>query len=336
MKCPRCSAGITAAPDPGGIVTCSGCGARLRSARAAVQQPVAAGAVSLPQQRGPGEDRGDIDSLLSRLDVEGPTSSFPSDANPNVTLPPGTPLPRIPRPPALVRKGDEDTAKVIRPAGLGVATVPVVDAPAPASPSSTPSPSAGSGVTLESLLAEIHDVQRTQAEILELLRTNRPSPYGLPSMSDDGGASLGFPDDDAPAVPRAAPATPVRSRRRKTVLLIDDDEATRQAAVAALQTAEVPVRAVNTGNDGLAAIAEAKPDVIVMELDIAGDMGGKDVINMIKATMEWVDVPILLYTRVPIESQKEARTVHGGDEFVLKAAGADALVSRVIAIFRKG
>jgi hypothetical protein len=66
-------------------------------------------------------------------------------------------------------------------------------------------------------------------------------------------------------------------------------------------------------------------------------MPGKDVVNVIKATMEWVDVPIVLYTRVPIESQKEARTIHGADELVPKGPGAaDLLVARVIAIFRKG
>jgi hypothetical protein len=58
---------------------------------------------------------------------------------------------------------------------------------------------------------------------------------------------------------------------------------------------------------------------------------------MVKATMEWVDVPIVLYTRVPIESQKEARTIHGADELVPKGVGApEALVARVIALFRKG
>ena len=67
-----------------------------------------------------------------------------------------------------------------------------------------------------------------------------------------------------------------------------------------------------------------------------GAMGGKDVINMIKATMEWVDIPIVLYTRAPVESQREARTVHGADEFVLKSAGPAALVTRCIALFRKG
>ncbi len=32
---------------------------------------------------------------------------------------------------------------------------------------------------------------------------------------------------------------------------------------------------------------------------------------MVKATMEWVGIPILLYTRLPIESAKQARTIHG-------------------------
>ena len=133
-----------------------------------------------------------------------------------------------------------------------------------------------------------------------------------------------------------APVAPVRTRRRKTVLLIDDDPATRDAAVAELEQAQVPVRAVADGNAGIQAIAAEKPDVIALELDIAGSMAGKDVINMIKATMEWVDIPILLYTRVPLESQKEARTVHGADDLVLKESGPAALVSRVITFFRRG
>ena len=50
---------------------------------------------------------------------------------------------------------------------------------------------------------------------------------------------------------------------------------------------------------------------------------------MIKATMEWVDIPIVLYTRAAVESQREARQVHGADEFVLKRSGPAALVLEV-------
>ena len=51
-------------------------------------------------------------------------------------------------------------------------------------------------------------------------------------------------------------------------------------------------------------------------------MPGKDVVNVIKATMEWVDVPIVLYTRIPIESQKEARTTTAPTSWCRAGPGA--------------
>ena len=146
------------------------------------------------------------------------------------------------------------------------------------------------------------------------------------------------PSPAAPAEDAFAPAAPaVRTRRRKSVLVMDDDEQTRKAAVQALEQAEVPVRGVADGNAGLEAMAADRPDVVVMELGLGGRMAGKDVVNMIKATMEWVDIPIVLYTRVAVDGQKEARLVHGADELVPKGEGApEALVARVIALFRRG
>jgi CheY-like chemotaxis protein len=127
----------------------------------------------------------------------------------------------------------------------------------------------------------------------------------------------------------------VRTNRKKRVLLVDDDEEARGAVESVLTAGEVPVTVIGDGNGALASIARDKPDVIVLELGITGAMAGKDVVNMIKATMEWVDIPIILYTRVPMEGQKEARQIHGADELVPKAPGSEeALVTRVIQIFR--
>jgi len=182
-------------------------------------------------------------------------------------------------------------------------------------------------------LSEIRAVRRTQDEILRLLR-GRPQVFvdspAAPDLGTDPFTALEEGEGDVPA-----PAV-VRSRTRKSVLLIDDDAATRKAAAAALEHAEVPVRAAADGSGGIAAIATEKPDVIVMELGLSGSMAGKDVINMIKATMEWIDIPIILYTRTAVASQKEARQVHGADEIVPKQSGPEALVSKVIAVFRRG
>ena len=192
----------------------------------------------------------------------------------------------------------------------------------------TPAPVAPPIPGLEAVIAELRSIRALQEQILgrlESRRASEPPPVTFDLGNNDG-------PDEAP--PRPVP--PVRSRRRKTVLLVDDDPASTKDAVAALTAAEVPVRTVDDGNAALAAIAAEKPDVIAIELEMGGAMGGKDVINMIKATMEWVDIPILLYTRAAVASQKEARQIHGADELVLKQTeGPSVLVSRTIAIFRR-
>ena len=185
-------------------------------------------------------------------------------------------------------------------------------------------------VTLAVLLSEVRAVRETQdliLEALEGLRRAAAAPGRRPAA-----AELADPDVARTAGPGLSP---IRARRRKTVVLVDDDPQTRAAAVAELQHAEVPVRAFDDGNAALSAIAEEKPDVIVLELGTGGDMGGKDLVNFVKATMEWVDIPIILWTREPVASQKEARQIHGADEVVPKSGGAAALVARVITVFRR-
>ena len=174
--------------------------------------------------------------------------------------------------------------------------------------------------TLDALLREVRSLRVGQERLLALLERGGVTPRRV--QDEDG--------EEAPAV------APIRAGYRKSVVLIDDDEATRQAAIAQLQLADVPVRAFTDGGSAISGIAEQKPDVIVLELGLDGSLAGKDVINMIKATMEWVDIPIVLWTREPVTNQKEARQVHGADEIVPKAAGAGALVGRVINIFRRG
>jgi CheY-like chemotaxis protein len=232
-----------------------------------------------------------------------PAPSPDASGNSGQTLPPGTPLKRIPRP-------GEETAR----SGKGVKKPPTATATADSKGAVESGP-------LERLLEEIQAVRETQQEILSLLRRGAGAAAGADSFEGE------FRDP--------ASLAPVRSRMQKSVLLIDDDPATRDAAVKEFEGADVPVRAVADGAAGIQAIAEDKPDVIAIELALRGNMSANDVINQIKATMEWVDIPILLYTRAPVESQKEARQIHGADDLVLKRSGPAALVSRIITIFRR-
>jgi|RhiMethySRZTD1v2_1073278.scaffolds.fasta_scaffold02406_12 CheY-like chemotaxis protein len=326
MKCPRCQSSITASPDPEGFLICPGCGARLRSRSA----PATVGALNARSARpaaplaegSPDEIRG----VLTRLDPD--AERFPDATNPNATLPPGTPLPRIPRPGSPEARAALAEVTPPRPSPRPVADDAhrAMRSPREVSRASedTARVAVSDGTTLEALMAEVRAMRRNQDEMLALLRSGGVAGGGV-QPGFDVAHELGLP------VPPA-----VRARQRKTVLIIDDDPETRLQTEAALDSAEIPFRSVADGRAALAAIADDKPDVIVMELDIAGTMAGKDVINLIKATMQWIDVPIVLYTRAPITSQREARTVHGADDFVSKQDGPEPVLARVVTQFRRG
>ena len=212
-----------------------------------------------------------------------------------------------------------------------------VQAPAPATPLVAAPSAPGPVFGWEALQGDLQALRAGQQQILvSLAMVLKVLRAGAPPSTSEAAWGLDAPSRDS-RVEDSVPTAPPRTRRRqKSVLLVDDDPETREAAVAALGQAQVPVEAVADGNSALAAIAAEKPDVLVLELDIAGAMSGRDVINMIKATMEWVDIPILFYTRLPIKDQKEARQIHGGDEYVAKGPGsAEALVARVIAVFQR-
>jgi CheY-like chemotaxis protein len=174
----------------------------------------------------------------------------------------------------------------------------------------------GAGAELVALVAELRGIRTTQERILAML------------------------DEAPPAIDAEPPAffeakEEVRTGgtpQRRSVLLIDGDTAAVESVSAALAAVRVDVHPAADGNAGLAAIARDRPDIIVIDLAIGGSMAGKDVINMLRATMEWVDIPIVLYTDVPIASLADARAVHGGDEFVPKGAGAAVLATTLLSL----
>jgi CheY-like chemotaxis protein len=267
----------------------------------------------------------EIRGVLTRLDPD--TERFPDATNPNATLPPGTPLPRIPRPGSPEARAALAEVPPSRTAPRPVAsdTPRFMRAPRDV-PRETDEAARGiarNATSLEALMAEVQALRHSQEEMLALLRAGSFPAGERPGF--DVAHELGLPVTAA-----------VRARQRKSVLIIDDDPETRLQTEAALESAEIPFRSVPDGRAALAAIADDKPDVIVMEIDIEGAMAGKDVIDLIKATMQWVDVPIVLYTRAPITSQREARTVHGADDFVSKQDGPEPMLARVVTQFRRG
>jgi CheY-like chemotaxis protein len=178
---------------------------------------------------------------------------------------------------------------------------------------------AGPNSIYEMLLAEIRAIQKTQREILALLQGGASSP------------SAAVADDEERTAKTAAVAAGAAKRGgQPSVLIVDDDPAAQKETAAAL--GKLGVRTAKDGNDALASIALEKPSVIVLELDIGGQMPGQDLINMVKATMEWVDIPIVLYTKRQFTDVNEARHECGVDDIVPKGPGAARKLAGKVAV----
>lgn len=117
----------------------------------------------------------------------------------------------------------------------------------------------------------------------------------------------------------------------RPLLIVDDDvaaaEETRKTCER-LGFAPVVVTAVRPALD---AMGRERPALLILEPLLAGELSGKDLVNYVKSTMEWVEIPILAYTRAPIANHEQARTDFGADDYVIKAEGSVDLLAKKIA-----
>jgi CheY-like chemotaxis protein len=331
MNCPRCKSPIGPLASPDAIVTCPGCGTRLMTRSAALKSQ--GGSQQIPPAGSPGAaPEAPAAAAAPAASPGAPSSAASAVQRTTPAFDPGTlaapslePDPTPEPPPAA-----SHTAVKVGRHTVGRSSSGSVRSGGRRSDK-------GDGVTLEMLLAEIKAVQETQLSILDALAGlgRRPAEVGADSSAPTSGSRRGGDGGGETPAEGTTTLSPIRAAARKSVLLVDDNPKTRQAALEELEKADIPVRAFAEGNKALAAIAYDKPDLIILELAVGGDMSGKDLVNMIKATMEWVDIPIVLWTRENVSNQREARQLHGADEVVMKSAGAAALVARVITLFRR-
>ena len=181
--------------------------------------------------------------------------------------------------------------------------------PNPVSTQARPAPSAttapasdrgeGTDPTAQSSIEELmFALYQTQKQMLEILQQRLGPAPAMPEEVPDSDTTL--EDNDF-----AATAVPTRARVRKSVLVIDDDDASRAAAVAALEKAEVVVRAAESGQEAIDFLTQEMPDVIALEGEMSGEVSGRDIVDRVRSVMEWVNTPILLYTQARLESQEK-------------------------------
>lgn len=115
------------------------------------------------------------------------------------------------------------------------------------------------------------------------------------------------------------------------ILVVEDERAIAEAVRARLAAEGYRVRMVPDGPQALQAVAEDRPDLVILDLMLPG-MDGLEVCREIQRR-EWV--PVLMLTARTSEADKVAGFAVGADDYLTKPFSMRELSARVRAILRR-
>lgn len=93
------------------------------------------------------------------------------------------------------------------------------------------------------------------------------------------------------------------SRQTPLILCVDDEEEVRNLVQITLETHGFQVRVASNGDEGLTALNEITPDVIVTDIDMP-NLDGYHFIDKIRAEEKFATVPILFITGLTSDSKR--------------------------------
>jgi len=115
------------------------------------------------------------------------------------------------------------------------------------------------------------------------------------------------------------------------LLVIDDDPEVRTVIQAYGETAGWTVRGAATATAGLAALGDARPDVVVLDVMLP-DRSGWDALAAIR---ERSDVYILMLTGRGTEAERILGLTRGADDYLVKPFSPGELLARCQALLRR-
>jgi two-component system KDP operon response regulator KdpE len=115
------------------------------------------------------------------------------------------------------------------------------------------------------------------------------------------------------------------------VLVIDDEPQIRRALRTSLEAHGYEVATVGTGEEGVIATAEARPDLVLLDLGLP-DMDGTEVIARVRGFSE---VPVIILSVREGQGDKVAALDAGADDYVTKPFAMEELLARARAALRR-
>lgn len=115
------------------------------------------------------------------------------------------------------------------------------------------------------------------------------------------------------------------------ILVVDDERAIRRFLHTVLTTHGYVVFEAESGEEALTAVAQHRPDVVILDLGLPG----LDGIEVTQRLREWTEIPIIVLSVRERETDKIAALDTGADDYLTKPFGVGELLARLRASLRR-
>src|SRR3954453_21197044 len=115
------------------------------------------------------------------------------------------------------------------------------------------------------------------------------------------------------------------------VLVVDDDDTIRMVLRRVVETAGATITEAPTGEDGLRALYDGRPDVVILDIGLPG----LDAWQALERIRQLTDVPVVMLSAHDEELEKVRALRAGADDYVTKPFGPQELLARLQAHLRR-
>lgn len=117
------------------------------------------------------------------------------------------------------------------------------------------------------------------------------------------------------------------------ILIVDDEQVIRDALSIKLKTENFDVVTSATGLDGLRAFHSSRPDLVILDMVMPGEMDGFTLCRRIR---EIADTPILVMSANAVTEENIIEGLQAGaDEYLIKPVRMNEFIARVRALLRR-
>jgi len=114
----------------------------------------------------------------------------------------------------------------------------------------------------------------------------------------------------------------------KKILVVDDEPNIVLSLEFLMSQAGYEVRTAEYGEDALRAVAQDRPDLVLLDINLP-DVSGYEVCQKIRAKPEWGAIKILMITAKGRAVEREKGLALGADDYITKPFSAQEVVDKV-------